>query len=186
MPKNNEEEKVKTPMVPTNEDPKELETKEPETKESATMEVPVDKMEAIMERLDSLEKSNATLRELASSTRLQEVEEKQGEDKRPRVSFKLMDGKVVIGWPETVGDEKKNELIFNPATNTPMGESVKSVYYFHDGTKSDLIDQMKFTRITDIAFARVIKDDGDYGVVEFENKSISSEPIRIHKKFWNA
>lgn len=152
----------------------------------ATMEVPVDNMQAVMDRLAELEKSNAALRETVSSTRLQEAEDKQGEDKRARVHFKLLDGKAVIGWPETVGEEKKNEIIFNPTSNTPVGELVKSVYYLHDGTKTDLIDQIKFIRASGQVYARVIKDEGEYGVVEFEDKSISSEPIKIHKKFWNA
>lgn len=154
--------------------------------EPATMEVPVDKMQEVLDRVAELEKSNQALRETVSSTRLQEAEEKQGEDKRPRVHFKIMDGKVVIGWPETVGPEKKNELIFNPSTNSPVGEILKSVYYYADGTKSELIDQIRFVRAQDVAYARLVQDDGDYGVLEFEDKSLVSEPMRIHKRFWNA
>lgn len=151
-----------------------------------TMEVPVDKMQEVLDRVAELEKSNQALRETVSSTRLQEAEEKQDKDRRPRVHFKIMDGKVVIGWPESVGPEKRNELIFNPNTNSPMGEILKSVYYYADGTKSELIDQIRFIRATDVAYARVVKDDGDYGVIEFEDKSLVPESIRIHKRYWNA
>ena len=157
------------------------------------MEIPVDSLQTIMDKLENLEKANevkdaeiAALQSIASQTRLQEATEKQGVDSRPRVHFKVLDGKVVIGWPEKAGEEKKSEIIFNPTTNSPVGEILKSVYYFLDGTKSELIDQIKFTRSTDQVFARVIEQDGDYGLLEFEDKSLTKEPIRVHKKFWNA
>lgn len=183
MAKNNEK---KEEVVPDVSQDVSQETPAVDNSEPTTMEVPVDKMQAIVDRLDSLEKSNAALREIASETRLKEAEESQGQDMRPRVHFKVLDGKVVVGWPETIGEEKKSEIIFNPSTNMPVGEILKSVYYFSDGSKTDLIDQIRFTRATDLAFARVVEDLGDFGLVEFEDKSISQEPLKIHKKYWNA
>lgn len=152
----------------------------------ATVEIAVDKMQAVLDRVDALEKSNAALRETVSSTRLQEAEEKQGADMRPRVHFKKLHGKVVIGWPDGLGEEKKAEIIFNPATNMPIGEILKCVYYFHDNTKSELIDQIEFTRAGDLEFARVIQDGDEDALLEFENKAIFPEPVRIKKKYWNA
>jgi len=152
----------------------------------AEVTVSVDQMQSVLDRMDELEKSNKALREIASSTRLQEAEDGQTVDKRPRIHFKLMDGKPIIGWPEKAGEEKKSEIIFNPNTNSPMGEILKSVYYFVDGTKTDLIDQLKFTRLTDITYARVVEDLGDSGLVEFEDPSILPNRIEINKKFWNA
>lgn len=179
-----------------NKEEKELngaEESNPQEGTPATMEVPVDKIDEILKRVDSLEsankelaRSNEALRSVVSSTRLQEEEDKQGKDERPRVHFRLLDGKAVVGWPESIGPEKKNELIFNPSTNSPVGEILKSVYYFADGTKSELIDQIRFTRSTDVAYARVVEDDGDYGIMEFEDKGIFPEQVRVHKRFWNA
>lgn len=161
-------------------------TPEVSTPVSPTVEISVDKMQAVLDRLDGLEKSNAALRETVSSTRLREAEEKQGTDMRPRVHFKKLQGKVVIGWPDKLGDEKKSEIIFNPTNNNPVGEVLKCVYYLHDGTKTALIDQIEFTKSNELEFARVIEDGTDDGLVEFENKAISATPLRISKKFWNA
>lgn len=176
MEKNNttkpEKETVVTPEVPTPVSP--------------TVEISVDKMQAVLDRVDALEKSNAALRETVSSTRLHEAEEKQGLDARPRVHFKKLRDKVVIGWPEKVGEEKKSEILFNPATNMPIGEVLKCVYYLHDGTKTDLLDQIEFTRSNEFEYARVLEDSAEDGLLEFENKAISATPLRISKKFWNA
>lgn len=157
------------------------------------MEVPVEKMEAILGRLEALEaaskekdKEIAALSQSVSKTKLDEAKANLDLDKRKRVHFKKLDGKVVIGWPESLGPEKKSEIIFNPNTNSPVGEILKSVYYFVDGTKSELIDQIKFFRSTEAEFARVVEDQGDYGVLEFENKDVLATPIKVHKKYWNA
>ena len=158
----------------------------PEAPKEPVVEISVDKLQSVMDRMDALEKSNAALRETVSSTRLHEAEEKQGVDARPRVHFKKLRDKVVIGWPEKVGEEKKSEIIFNSSTNMPVGEVLKCVYYLHDGTKTPLIDQIEFTRSSDLEFARVLEDTAEDGLLEFENKAIADKPLRIPKKYWNA
>lgn len=166
---------------------KEAEVTSPvEVPKEPTVEISVDKMQAVLDRLDGLEKSNAALRETVSSTRLHEAEEKQGADMRPRVHFKKLYDKVVIGWPDVLGEEKKAEIIFNPTNNNPVGEVLKCVYYLHDGTKTPLIDQIEFTKANDLEYARVLEDTAEDGLLEFENKAVSTTPLRIPKKFWNA
>lgn len=156
-------------------------TKEP------TMEVPVGTMAEVIESIEELKQSNAALRETVSKTRLEEAEAKQDSDQRPRVHFKIMDDQPIIGWPETIGEEKKSEIVINATNNQPVGEILKSVYYYLNGEKSALIDQVRFTRVTDMAYARVVEDLGDFGLLEFEDpKFATKEPVKIHKRFWNA
>jgi DNA-directed RNA polymerase len=151
-----------------------------------TVEVPVSQLQTILNQMEKQSAEIEALKSIQSQTRLQEAEEKLNRDNRPRVHFKLLDGKPVVGWPDSVGPEKKNEIIFNPNSNTPMGEVLKCVYYFADGTKTELIDQIRFIRATEVAYARVLQDEGDYGLLEFEDKSIYPGTIRVHKRFWNA
>lgn len=160
---------------------------------SPTVEIPVDKLQSVMDRLDSIEADNKSkdaqieaLNQTVSATRLAEAKANLDVDKRPRVHFKKIDGKTVIGWPSGPSDKIKNEIVFNPNTNMPMGEILKSVYYFADGTESELIDQIRLTRSTDRAYARVTQDEGDFVTVEFEDKSVLETPIKIHKVFLNA
>lgn len=158
------------------------------------MEVPVDKMQSMLDRMDSMEKrltakdsEIAALNQTVSQTRLQEAKANIDVDKRKRVHFKKVRGKVVIGWPESVGEDKKNELIYSPLNpSSPIGELLKCRYYFIDGTKSDLIDQVELTRSSEEVFARIVEDKGNFVVVEFEDKSVKSEPMEIHKKYVNA
>jgi len=158
------------------------------------MEVPVDKMQTILEKVESLEKrlsdkdsEIAALNQTVSQTRLQEARANIDVDKRPRVHFKKVRGKVVIGWPESVGEDKKNELIFSPSNpSSPVGEALKCRFYYLDGTKSEMLDQVELTRANEQVFARVIQDNGNSALLEFEDKSVASEPIEIHKKYWNA
>lgn len=152
------------------------------------MEVPIEKMQGILDRLDKLETEKksqaeeiAVLNQTVSKTRLDEAKANLDVDKRPRVHFKVIDGKVVIGWKTD-----KNEIIFNPSSNLPVGEVLKSTFYFADGTDSGSIDQIKLTRSTEQVHARVIEDLGDTAMLEFEDKSILDKPIQIHKRFWNA
>jgi len=157
------------------------------------IEVPVDKLQGMMDRMDSFEvqlkakdAEIEALNQTVSSTRLAEAKANMDVDKRGRVHFKKIDGKAVIGWPSAPSDKIRNEIVFNPATNMPMGEILKSVYYFADGTESDMIDQIRMTRSTDRAHARILQDEGDYVVVEFEDKAILDKPLRVHKSFLNA
>lgn len=157
------------------------------------IEVPVDKLQGIMDRMDGfdaqLKAKDAeieALNQTVSSTRLAEAKANMDVDKRGRVHFKKIDGKTVIGWPSAPSEKIKNEIVFNPATNLPMGEILKSVYYFADGTESEMVDQIKLTRSTDRAHARILQDEGDYVVVEFEDKAVLDKPLRVHKSFLNA
>lgn len=150
------------------------------------VEVKASQLESILDQLKTLKESNDALEKTVSKTRLDEAKAESGFDKRSRVHFKVMEGKVIIGWPSGVGPDKKNEIIFNPATNMPIGEIVKSVYYFADDTKTELIDQIRFVRLTELAFARVVSEDEEYGLLDFEDKALVPEPIKIHKRFWNA
>lgn len=159
-----------------------------------TMEVPVDKMQALFKsmedltkRLDDKDREIAALNESVSAQRLSEARAKGDLDKRPRYHFKKLHGKVVIGWPETIGEDKINQWVFSPSNPTaPIGEILKCRYYLLDGTKTELIDQIELSRSTEQVFARAVEDLGNEVVVEFEDKSISSEPLKVHKKFLNA
>lgn len=150
------------------------------------VEVPVDKLQSIMDKMDEQAKQIEALNQTVSSTRLAEAKANMDVDKRGRVHFKKIDGKTVIGWPAAPSDKIKNEIVFNPATNLPMGEILKSVYYFADGTESEMIDQIKLTRSTERSHARILQDEGDYVVVEFEDKAVLDKPLRVHKSFLNA
>ena len=158
------------------------------------MEVPVDKMQSMLDRMDAMDKrltekdsEIAALNATVYQTRLQEAKANIDVDKRPRVHFKKVRGKVVIGWPETVGEDKKNELIYSPNNpSSPIGELLKCRYYYIDGTKSDLIDQVELTRSSEEVFARIVENKGNFVVVEFEDKSVLSTPIEVHKKYLNA
>lgn len=161
--------------------------------EVKTMEVPVDKLQAVMDKMEgfetALKEKDAqieALNQTVSATRLAEAKANLDVDKRPRVHFKKIDGKTVVGWAEGPGPDVKNEVIFNPATNMPVGEVLKSTFYFADGTDSGLIDQIKLTRSTEQSYARIVKDDGEYVVVEFEDQEVATEPMRIKKVFLNA
>lgn len=163
-------------------------------KQEETIQVPVSKLQAMFDKLEGLEgrldakdKEIAVLNETVSKQRLDETKARLDMDKRKRVHFKKLNGKVVIGWPETVGEDKKNEWIFSPSNPTsPVGEILKCRYYLLDGTKSDMVDQIQLSRSTEQVFARVLEDLGDYAVVQFEDESVSKEPLKIHKKFLNA
>lgn len=155
--------------------------------EPVMMEVSVAKMQDMLIQMDNMKVDIAALNATVSDVKLKEAKAVLEVDKRPRVHFKKVKGKVVIGWPETVGEDKKNELIYS-ATNpgSPVGEILKCRYYYIDGTKSDMLDQIELTRSTDQVFARVIQDLGNSAIMEFEDKSVAVAPIEIHKKFWNA
>lgn len=184
MAKNNiEEPKVDNPVENSGDV---VETPQVPVDKPETVEVPVSQLQTILDKMEKQGAEIEALKSIQSPTRMQEAEDKQTRDERPRVHFKLLEGKPVIGWPESIGPEKKNEVIFNPNTNSPMGEILKCVYYFADGTKTELIDQIRFTRATNVAYARVLQDDGDYGLLEFEDKSVYPDTIRVHKRFWNA
>lgn len=157
-----------------------------------TMTLPVKTIEAMLARLESIEKAREEdqkkikiLESVASETRLKEARVNLDEDKRQRVHFKKIDNKVVIGWPEGVGEDKVNEIVFNNE-GRPVGELLKCRFSFLDGTKSELIDQYNLTRSNDYVFARILEDKGNYVTLEFEDKSISDKVIEVHKKFLNA
>jgi len=157
-----------------------------------TMTLPVKTIEAMLARLESIEKAREEdqkkikiLESVASETRLKEARVNLDEDKRQRVHFKKIDNKVVIGWPEGVGEDKVNEIVFNNE-GRPVGELLKCRFSFLDGTKSELIDQYNLTRSNDYAYARVLDDKGNFVILEFEDKSISDKTIEVHKKFLNA
>lgn len=165
-----------------------------EPKKEETMEVSVSMMQTLLdnqksleERLDNKDKEIKALNSVVSETRLKEAVAKEGVDTRSRVHFKKLRGKVVVGWPETIGEDKKNEWIFAPGNpSVPMGELLKCRYYYVDGEKSEMVDQVELFRSNELVFARVVEDRGDTALLEFEDKSVASEPIEIHKKFWNA
>lgn len=172
----------------------EKEIKKVEVITPPVMEVPVDKMQSMLDRLDSMEtrltakdSEIAALNQTVSQTRLQEAKANLDVDKRSRVHFKKVRGKVVVGWPESVGEDKKNELIYSPNNpSSPIGELLKCRYYYIDGTKSELIDQVELTRSSEQVFARIVEDKGNFVLVEFEDKSVLSTPIEVHKKYLNA
>lgn len=150
--------------------------------------VPASQLKTVLDKVEALEKSSqedrktiSALEQTVSKTKLDEAKASADQDKRARVHFKLIDGKPVVGWKSV-----KNEVIFNPTTNMPMGEKLTAIFYFPDGTDSGEIDQIKLTRATGQAYARVVEDAGDEGLLEFEDKSLFDKALRIHKRFWNA
>lgn len=159
-----------------------------------TMQVPVEKMDNLLSRMEALEEGSkkkdaeiAALNKTVSQTRLEEAKASVNVDKRPRVHFKKIHGKTVIGWPEKIGEDKKSEIIFSPLNpSSPAGELLKCKYTFIDGTKSELIDQVELTRSNEIVFARIIDDFGESVRLEFEDKSETTEELVVNKKFLNA
>jgi hypothetical protein len=169
----------------------------PESDNSEMMQIPVGQLQEILNNqkamegtIKTLQKSNQALEKVVSQTRLQEAKENQDTDDRPRVHFKQLSYGVVVGWPDSKNKEDKddivNQLIINPNTNMPMGESIKFRYHLVDGSKTPLIDYTEFVRCTDLAYARIVEDKGDSVVVSFEDKSVSSTPIEVRKVFLNA
>lgn len=156
--------------------------------------VPLSKLQALFDKVDGFEKALvikdqeiAALNESVSSQRLAEARAKGDLDKRPRVHFKKLDGKVVIGWPETIGEDKKNEWVFSHLNPTvPVGEILKCRYYLLGGEKTEMIDQIHLSKSTQMEFARIIEDQGEFAVVKFENEEVFKEPLKVHKKFLNA
>lgn len=154
--------------------------------EDKTVEVKESQLAAVLEMVEKQSKEIETLKSTVSSVRYKEAEERLGKDNRSRVHFKVLRGNVVVGWPDKGSPDKRNELLVNPTNNLPVGEILKSKYYFVDGTESDMIDQVEFVRSSDLEYARITQDHGETVEVEFENKGIVPNTITVNKKFLNA
>lgn len=143
--------------------------------------VPKDLLDRLIDRLDNQEKDIKILRQAASQGKLSEAEAQNRPDELPKAYLKVLMGKVVVGWRTF-----KAELFTHPTNpSVPVGEVLKSVYIFLDGTESDPIDQVVFTRTDDKVFVRLL--DGKDALsgssvgtvrVRFESLETTDEELR--------
>lgn len=134
--------------------------KEPEKKEDEdevkqpdpvveTVSIPKDTLAKILSQLDSYdaalkknEEQISVLRESVSQGKLLAAEDKRKPDEKPRALLAVFNGKVVTGWKTYVADVISSPL--NP--DVGVGENLKSIYTYMDGTESGPTDQVLFTR----------------------------------------
>lgn len=146
-----------------------------------SVSVPKDLLDRLIDRLDNQEKDIKILRQAASQGKLSEAEAQNRPDELPKAYLKVLMGKVVVGWRTF-----KAELYNHPTNpSVPIGEVLKSVYIFLDGTESDPIDQVVFTRTDDKVFVRLL--DGKDALsgssvgtvrVRFESLETTDEELR--------
>lgn len=120
--------------------------------------VPVDsdKLDAVLDRIKKQDEEISVLREAVSRSKLMEVEDKRKQRPNPRVFLKVMENKdgkkePVIGWKSS----PENRILYNHE-NKPVGEVLRATYYFNDGTDTGEIDQLAFTRTTEVAYGDVV------------------------------
>jgi hypothetical protein len=159
-----------------------------------TVEVSKEKLDAVLDRIDKLEKDNEILRDSVSRGRLEEAEDKRKEKEQPRAYLKVFMGKVVIGWKSS-----PQKIVYNPTTGLPVGEVLQATYKFIDGTDSGLADQVDFTRTEErehvrIMSSRIIQEYSEVQrkmidvilyTVKFENPTLPQEPFEIKEYFLN-
>lgn len=107
----------------------------------------------ILERLDTQDKEIGILRQSVNQGKLSEAENAQKPKELPKVYLKVFQNKIVVGWKT-----EKAETFSHPSNpSVPVGEVLKSRYYFIDGSDSGIIDQVDFTRTEDHVDARVLE-----------------------------
>lgn len=168
-------------------------------KEPEEVSVPVSTLDRLMAQIDSQAKDISLLRQAVNQNKLLDVENASKPAELPKAYLKVFMGKVVVGWKMA-----KTEMLYHPTNpNMPVGEILKSIYYFIDGTESEPVDQVAFTRCDDKVIVRIedgvraIKDP-DVGKVSitFESLVTTDDDLKnsfilpsgryeIHKNFLN-
>ena len=121
--------------------------------------LPAEVLQKILGQLDRQEKQlqanaadMAILRQSVSQGKLLEAENKAKPNELPKGYLKVFMGKTVIGW-KTV----KAETFSHPTNpDVPVGEVLKSTYYFLEGGDSGPVDQILFTRDDDRVNVRIL------------------------------
>lgn len=159
----------------------------PEDIKPATMEVPVERMEAIMSRLEAAEQRDLErdeemrlLREQVNRGTPDDAEEKEKKGP-PRAQVMIHNGKVVTSWKM-----EKNELVYNPINMiAPVSEDLQISVTYADGDKSGPMKYVDFVRNKERAFVTKLGQDGIMWIVQFEDPSISMDKLTIDPQFLN-
>jgi hypothetical protein len=162
--------------------------------------IPTSVLDRLMTQIDSQAKDISLLRQAVNQNKLLDAENAAKPADLPKAYLKVFLGKIVVGWKMA-----KTEMLYHPTNpNMPVGEILKSVYYFIDGTESEPVDQVAFTRCDDKVIVRIV--DGPSAVknsevgevsISFESLVTTDEDLKrdfvlpsgtykIHKNFLNA
>jgi len=132
----------------------------------AKIEVDAGLLQKILDNQEALQKDNALLRQSVSQNKLIEAENKAKPKQMPQAFLKVFMGKAVIGWKS-----ERAEYVYSPGfSSAPVGEILKSRYYFADGTDSGVVDQVLFTREDARLWGSIIED---------KNASVIFKPERF-------
>lgn len=164
--------------------------KEDELPNEAPKKIEVDPgvLSGILGKLESLEKSNSekqeqieTLRDAVGRYKLEQAESKMKPTGLPSAKLMLYEGKVVVAF-----EMVKNKYTYNPlAPNTVVGEDLKIIMTYLDGTKSPEVSYNEFFNTKPRVEVVKVGGGSDTWLVEFVDKSISEKQLEILVKYLN-
>jgi len=187
-----EDEKDTTPKEPAQTTSQQGTGSKPK-EESEKITVDKAKLDAVLDRMDKLEEDNKILRDAVNRGRLQEAEDKRKVKGNPRVFLKIftsadLSKHLITSWISA----PENRILYSPSTGLPVGEVLEATYYFADGGDTGKIEQVRVTRIDDLAFGEVIgyetDEKGDprgYYIVKMDDITWGDKPLKIHNAFVN-
>lgn len=159
----------------------------------STMEIPVDKMQAIMDRLELLEEADAAksteievLREAAQRGRLEEAEGKRKPKGPPKATLMVHNGKVVVGFHMSKPGTPGHQYVFHPQNLiVPAGEDLKIKLDYLDGSESATVPYVEFIRTKERAQVSKVGENGVNWLVKFEDSTIYDQQLEIDPQFLN-
>lgn len=129
----------------------------------------------VLARLDSVERKNKMLEEIAGKSQVADWIDSNKNFSQKLVHFKVIKGKMVIGWKPTKNEVKK--------VNGTWVEDMKTELHFVDGSKEE-VDQVEFTRATNKVVCKLIGINHQSGDATVELPDGS--PLKISSSFLNA
>lgn len=176
---NNEE----LPTVTTPEKPKKTVVEE----KPKQILVDSEKLDNVLDRLEKQDKELEILRKSVNQNTYNMAKEAQSGKKNLRCYLKVYtdaehNKHLIIGWKAS----PDNRIVYSPSDGRPVGEVLKAVFFFKDGGDSGEIDQVAFTRITDVAWFEIMEDKGkNFSLRAEDSATWGLEAFDLDKAFVN-
>jgi len=189
MPKEKEKDEVKTTDEKQDLKDEKKNLKKVEIDTSKQEVVDKSKLDAVVKLIHNQNEEIAILKDAVSQGRLGLARDKRLKKGGRRVFLKVFTDKkgeehLITGWKSS----PENKIIYSETTGMPVGEIIMAKYYFHDGSDSGDIDQIRVTRIEKLAYADVEKEDnetGDFYLRMDDTDKWGRDLIKVNKTFVN-
>lgn len=150
-------------------------TPEEENKpEGEMVQVPKDKLDAVLAEMEQIKKDNAMLKEVADKGRVARyMAANKGEAEPLRLGIRQYNGKIVLGWAKV-----KDEVYKEPNTGIWRENQVIKLVY-HDNT-ADEVPYLDFSRRYEKVECKVLKSttDDQTGNKTFDIEVVQDGPFR--------